>query len=79
MRRFLKWASYSLAGHIVLLELAFALPLFAYFSYQRYWQGTLTFGWAMYALVVTGALGMAVAAAGWFTVTRGLIEKHRKN
>jgi hypothetical protein len=37
----------SLSGHLVLSEAVFSLPLFLFFLWQTYQQGTLTPSWEL--------------------------------
>lgn len=70
LSRFFRWAGQSLAGHLVIFQIGFSLPLYVYFMFKRYQHGTLTLSFSILFLAWTIAAGAAVATAGWFTVGR---------
>lgn len=72
---FLKWASTSLIGNIVLLELFAGMPLFIAFLYLNYSEGTLTMTWGLLIAVVSGLIGVAGGLFSWFTVAQPLIKR----
>jgi hypothetical protein len=55
--KFLKWASTSLLGHIVVFEGIFSLPMFLLLSALNYSLDIFTVGWARYAAIVWASLG----------------------
>jgi len=66
--------SHSLLGHIVLAELLFSAPLFIFFAYQHFEEGTLTVAWAAYLAAVCVSFGAAGAALLWYAVSAPLIR-----
>jgi hypothetical protein len=74
---FLKWASSSLLGHVVLFEAAFSVPLCLVLLDSNYTDGTLTVGWALWIVSISGLAGVVVAVLGWHTVTLPLIKRRK--
>ena len=72
---FLKWASTSLPGNIVLLEIFTGVPLFFAFLYLNYSEGTLTVMWAVLIAIVSGLAAAVIGVLGWFTVAQPLIRR----
>jgi uncharacterized integral membrane protein len=73
-RKFLKWCSTTLAGHLVLFALPFWIVLSTTFLIMNYLDGTLTFSWAI-SIILTGLIGgIIVAVLVWFTLTSRLIK-----
>lgn len=75
---FVKWASRSLVGHVVFLELIFALPFFVWGVVMNYTQGTLTLAFLISMLIEIGAVGAAMGVAGWYLFTQPLIRRKKK-
>jgi peptidoglycan/LPS O-acetylase OafA/YrhL len=73
----LRRASFSLAGHVALGEMAVGLPLTLLFLYQNYTQGTLTFQWALWVIFLGFVAGLIWAVIFWYTVSRPLIRRRR--
>jgi hypothetical protein len=74
---FFKWASFSLLGHIALIELFFSLPAFLVFLDLNYDQGTLTLSWALYIALIAALLGVVGAALVWYTISLPLIKQRK--
>jgi hypothetical protein len=74
---FLKWASSSFFGHVVLCELLFSLPLALVFMDLNHADGKLTPSWAFYLVVVWALLGMVGAALVWFTISLPLLKRRQ--
>lgn len=71
---FLRWATRSLVGQLVLYHLTFAIPM-SLFSFYKVWsQGLLTFEWALYTYIVASAGAAFVATVIWYTMMRPLIR-----
>jgi hypothetical protein len=66
---FLKRASSSLGGHILLWEIVFSLPLFLMFLLKSNSEGTLTFEWAIHLAIVWSVLGVLAATTFWYLVS----------
>jgi hypothetical protein len=58
---FLKRASSSLGGNILLWEVGFSAPLFLAFLFKSNSEGTLTFEWAIHIGLVAAVVGALVA------------------
>jgi ABC-type transport system involved in cytochrome c biogenesis permease component len=76
-KAFMKWVSASLIGHVVLLELIYAIPFMFTFIVLNYSQGTLTAAWAAYIVIGSVALGAIGAVFIWFTITLPRIRRYR--
>lgn len=72
---FLKWCSFSLLGHIVLFELAIAIPVFLGLSLLLAYLGTMTLRGELYTLTACVLGGATVGLLTWFAVTRPLIKR----
>ncbi len=75
---FLKWASHSLIGHVVLFQIGVTFPMLFTFSDSMYLDGVLAFGRVLRVLFLTVGGGLVVAMLFWYTVSRPLIGR-RKN
>lgn len=75
VNQFLKWCSFSPAGHVVLFELAIAAPIFLVFSILIGLAGRMSSGLALGMAAVLALGGAVVGLLTWFTVTRPLIRK----
>jgi hypothetical protein len=65
----------SLPGHIALFEFAFSAPLFLFFAYSNFEEGTLTADWLVYLAVLWISLGAVGAVFFWYTVSLPLIKR----
>jgi hypothetical protein len=65
---FLKRASLSLSGNILLWEVGFSAPLFLAFLLKSNSEGTLTFEWAVHIALVSSVVGALVATCFWYFV-----------
>jgi hypothetical protein len=73
------WVGRTLAGHLVFLEVTFALPMFLYFLNQKAESHEpVTLGWVSYTLAVTVGMAAILAALCWYTLTRPLIATYSK-
>ena len=61
-----KWARRSLLNQILLCEAIISAPSFLIFCAANYFEGTLTFGWALSILLATVLEGVAFAVPTWF-------------
>lgn len=77
VRRFLKWCSSSLEGHIVLLQFLWAVPMFILFMHQNYTEGTLTLSWGLWIAFVTECSAIFMALLFWFTLSRWVVYLRR--
>jgi hypothetical protein len=75
---FLKWASSSMRGHIVLSQLFLSLPFFVVFVWLDVVDGRLTPIRVFYLAVIASVAGMIWAVLFWYTVSSPLIERRRK-
>ena len=73
----LKRVSSSLVGHVVFLQLFFALPMFILFVYLNYSEGTLTFSWGVWIAFVAVCGGLLMALFIWFTLSRWFVYLRR--
>jgi hypothetical protein len=71
---FLKRATSSLLGNILLWEVVFSLPLFLIFLLKSNSQGTLSFGWAIHIALVSALVGALAATCFWYLVSMPLIK-----
>lgn len=72
--RFSLWMKNSLLGHIVLSELIGTPIVSIILIGMFYYDGGITFGWALYTVFVS-ALGMAMMGAFlWFFITLKLLR-----
>jgi hypothetical protein len=62
----------SLPSTILLSEVGFGLPLFLFFLYRSYSEGTLTLSWGVWLLLVWAAMAFLGAVVMWFTLVRPL-------
>jgi hypothetical protein len=69
---FIKRASSSLGGNILLWELIFSLPLFLIFLWKNGSEGNLTFGWAIHIALACSVMGALAATFFWFFVALAL-------
>jgi hypothetical protein len=76
---FLKWASTSLVGHVLLYGLAFTLFLSPILIYLNYVEQTLTLSWAIFVVVVCAVLGAVGGLLIWSTITLPYIRRRKKN
>jgi hypothetical protein len=65
----------SLPGHIALFEFAFSAPLFLFFVYSNFEEGTLTAEWLVYLAVLWISLGAVGAVFFWYAVSLPLIKR----
>jgi hypothetical protein len=77
VRKFAKWASSSLVGHIVLFQICGALPMFILFMYLNYSEDTLTLSWAIWIAFVAECFGIFMALLMWFTLSRWSVYLRR--
>lgn len=77
--KFLKWASTSLLGHLIVFEVIFSLPMFLLLSALNYSLDIFTVGWARYAAIVWASLGGVGAALVWCTVSLPAIKRRKNN
>jgi hypothetical protein len=77
VRMLLKRVSSSLVGHVVFLQLFFALPMFVLFVYLNYSEGTLTFSWGVWIAFVAVCGGLLMALFIWFTLSRWFVYLRR--
>jgi len=73
--KFLKWASSSLVGHMVLIGVPCWVAGFLSLSLANYFEGTLTITWALGTLVESAVAGAAVATLVWYTMTLPRIKE----
>lgn len=78
IKRFMKWASFSFVGHIVLFELLFSIPILLIFLVLIYSEHGLTVIWALYMVFLCGLAGGLIATLFWFTLSQPLIKKVTK-
>ena len=77
LRRFFKWGSVSLVGHLALFEICCGAPLYAWSLATMYSEGTLSIVWALWMAVVILTLVAIGAGLFWFTLSKGLINRRR--
>ena len=73
--RFIKWASLSLAGHLVLFQVTFSVPFSLMFIFLNNERGTLTFNFAIYIVAASSAAGVIAAALIWGIFTSPMIKR----
>lgn len=78
LKKFLKWASFSLSGHLVLFELACGLPLTSAFLFLSYRDGTLTSQIAIQVVLIGLAAGAISGSFVWYPISRPLIERRKQ-
>jgi hypothetical protein len=74
---FLKWASSSLLGHLVLVEVVCSVPLCLVLLDLNYEDGTLTAGWALWIFSISALAGVIGAALVWYTISLPLIKRRK--
>jgi hypothetical protein len=72
---FLRWAGSSLVGHVVIYGLAGMIVLSSVALYLNYSEGTLTFTWGLYTIVVCTIAGVVVGVIGWYSITLPMIKR----
>lgn len=75
--KFLKWASSSLIGHMVLFGVLCLGPGYLAFLVLIYSEGTLTVTWALYLALICGLMGVVGAIPVWYTITLPLIKQRK--
>jgi hypothetical protein len=75
-KTFKAWASESLIGHIVLIEVTFSPAILILLLILNYQQGTLTLLWAAYLVCMVAVVGAVLATTIWYTITVKIM-KHR--
>ena len=74
----MRWGGPSLAGHLVLLGIPFAVIESALGCLLNFRQGNLTVGWAIYLIATAAAIGVAAATLVWYAVSRPLIKRGKR-
>jgi hypothetical protein len=69
----------SLGGHIAIFEVVWALPFALFFLHQKHAEGSLTFEWALWMVLLTATGGLAVGVFMWYFVTLPRIRKRSNN
>ena len=77
--RFLKWAATTLAGHLVLWQIVFSIPLFIVLLWFEIDDGRLTLFQAIYDAVLVSAGGVVVAVLIWYMLTSPLLQRLKKD
>jgi hypothetical protein len=75
---FLKWASHSMVGHVVMMLVCVSIPSFAVLVGLDRADGRLTLFRALYSAVLVSAGGAVGAVIFWYAVSSPLIERQRK-
>lgn len=78
IKKFLKWASFSLVGHVVLFELLVSVPAFCVFLVLIYSEHELTAIWALYVAFFCSFAGGLIATLFWYTLSRPLIKTKKR-
>jgi hypothetical protein len=73
--RFLKWMATTLTGHMVLYMLAMSIVPIPVFMYLNYSQGTLTFTWATFIVIIGLIAGAALGVFCWYTIQLPFINR----
>ena len=73
----IKKASFSLRGHVVLLQIFCGVPLAVLMIWLNYDEHTLTFLWALWCALVASLSAVVCAVGFWFTFSRRLIRKRK--
>jgi hypothetical protein len=77
--RFLKWASASAFGHVVLFGTVFLVGEFLAFSLLFLIRGTLTISMVLRLIAVLAPLGIIGGLLVWFTVTLPRIRRRKRD
>ena len=78
-KSFLKWASHSLFGHVVLIQIVWSPIMSILFLWLNYSDGTLTPVWALYTVIVASFSGVILAILFWYTVSLPFIKRYKKS
>ena len=72
------WMSRSLFGNIVLVEVAFGIPLIFIAAYKAYSQNELTAGFLLLAVVLCLFAGGVGGLLFWFGISRSALHTRRQ-
>jgi hypothetical protein len=75
---FLKQASHSIGGHILLALIFISAPLFVAFLWLDIDEGRFTLLRTLYLAVISSIAGVIFAVGLWYAVTSSLVEKKRE-
>ena len=78
LRSFLHWASRCLAGHIIIFQIFFTVPMFVMSLRDDYADGAMTLDRTLKTAFAAILGGLAVATLGWYTITRPMIDRGTK-
>jgi hypothetical protein len=68
----------SFPGHLALWEAFWGVPMAVWALRMNYNEGTLTFAWALWCILVAGVLALVVGALFWFTFFKGFIARRNR-
>ncbi len=77
MIRYLKKASSSLVGNILLSEVLFSIPLSVLGLILNSNQGTLSLVWGVWIISICAVGGVAMGVLLWFTIAKPLLDRQR--
>ena len=76
---FFRRTSRSFSGHLAWWQAFWGVPMAVLFLHMNYVEGTLTFGWGLWCVVVSCATAILVGTGFWFTAFKPLILAKRKD
>ena len=72
--KFLKWCATSLIGNTVLFGITWLLIVGSVCIAMIYSEGSLTFTWALYIILINLITGPLVGAIAWWTITQPMLK-----
>lgn len=75
MRAFMKWASHSLVGHVVVFELGVGVPLILVALYGWFQEHSVSTGDLIRGTIIAVTCSGLGGVLFWFTLSRSLIQR----